>query len=76
MNYVVDIARAFGCRTIRGEYLPTAKNAMVKEFYAQFGFHKVSDSESKTAWEINPDEYRTNSTYVEIKEAEAWNAKQ
>ena len=42
-----------GIKAIRGYYYPTAKNAMVKEFYAAQGFEKLSCDESgNSVWEL------------------------
>jgi FkbH-like protein len=38
MNWLVQLARQRGITEIAGIYRPTAKNSMVKEFYARFGF--------------------------------------
>jgi FkbH-like protein len=38
MNRIVQLARQRGLSKLSGEYIPTAKNGMVKEFWAQFGF--------------------------------------
>ena len=54
MNRVVEFARAHGYRTVTGHYLPTAKNGMVKEFYAQFGFDKVDEGPAGEAtWRLD-----------------------
>ena len=45
MDTLVAEAAARGIKTIVGYYYPTAKNAMVREFYAQFGFAKTADEE-------------------------------
>ena len=34
-----------GCDCIRGEYIPSKKNMMVKDFYEKMGFERVSESE-------------------------------
>lgn len=52
MDEVVEKCLERGIRTIRGYYYPTAKNAMVKNFYEIQGFTKISeDSEGNTIWE-------------------------
>jgi FkbH-like protein len=43
MAYLLEHARALGCRTVRGEYLPTAKNGMVSDFYPGLGFEPDGD---------------------------------
>jgi len=37
-NYVVDRARELGIERIRGFYLPTAKNGLVRDHYSSMGF--------------------------------------
>lgn len=35
---IAKAAQSLGCTGLRGEYIPTAKNAMVKDLYAKHGF--------------------------------------
>ena len=39
-------AAAKGVKTIRGHYYPTAKNLLVKDFYATIGFEQISADEA------------------------------
>jgi len=41
MNKVFEYAQRGGYERVVGRYIPTAKNAMVKECFAQFGFHPI-----------------------------------
>ena len=51
MDELVEKAQAAGIKKIIGYYYPTAKNAMVKDFYALQGFEKISeDEEGNTVW--------------------------
>jgi FkbH-like protein len=43
LNTIVTFARENGFKTIKGEYLPTAKNEMVKDHYKNLGFEQVQD---------------------------------
>jgi len=53
MDELVSNALKRGIKKIFGYYYPTAKNAMVKEFYALQGFTKVSeDTDGNTIWEF------------------------
>ncbi len=54
VNQMVQHARAAGLERLIGEYLPTAKNAMVKDLYAQMGFAAVNGR-----WELELN-HRTN----------------
>lgn len=60
MDELVEKAREIGIKKIIGYYYPTAKNAMVKDFYKLQGFTKVSeDEEGNTVWEFAvTDEYK------------------
>jgi predicted enzyme involved in methoxymalonyl-ACP biosynthesis len=40
LNTILDYAKENGFLYIKGEYIPTAKNAMVKDLYPDFGFKK------------------------------------
>ena len=42
-NEVVELTKQAGCRYLVGEYLPTAKNAMVADFYPSFGMERVGE---------------------------------
>ena len=52
-NYLCRWARQQGLRRIRGEYIPTAKNGIVRDHYAGLGFTQLSeDAGGKTSWEF------------------------
>ncbi|MCR5626494.1 MAG: HAD-IIIC family phosphatase [Lachnospiraceae bacterium] len=55
-------------KTIIGYYYPTAKNAMVKEFYALQGFEKISEDEGgNTVWHFDINEnYVNKNRYIDI----------
>ena len=38
LNEIVDKARSLGVRRIRGEYIPTSKNELIKDHYRDLGF--------------------------------------
>lgn len=54
MDELAEKAINAGIKTIFGYYYPTAKNAMVKDFYALQGFTKISDDdEGNTVWKYD-----------------------
>lgn len=63
LNTIVDYARANGFRRIVGEYLPTQKNGMVREHYAQLGFAPIADAPS-AQFELNVDSYTNKECYI------------
>jgi FkbH-like protein len=64
MNRVAAVANEMGLRRVLGQYIPTAKNGMVKEFYAQFGFQNVLESNGCTQWQLDPQAYRMQPVYI------------
>ena len=68
MDEIVSAALAKGARMIRGFYYPTAKNAMVKNFYATQGFTKVSEDDTGNAvWELDVSNgYANKNRYIAI----------
>lgn len=40
---ILAACKAWGCKELRAEYIPTAKNAMVKDFYESLGFGLLSE---------------------------------
>ena len=46
-------ARELGCWTLRGTYVPSAKNSMVADLYPRLGFELVSEDDGETIWEYD-----------------------
>ena len=68
MDIMVANAAARGVKTIRGYYYPTAKNAMVREFYASFGFEKVEETEGgSTTWQLDVAAYQPKHPHMKIE---------
>ena len=71
MNRVVEYADKLGLARITAEFVPTAKNGMVKDFFLQFGFAKVAeDSGGATRWELATRAYQPSRTLIDAKESE------
>lgn len=45
LAYLVEEARALGCVTLEGEYIPTERNALVLDLYPSMGFRMVEESD-------------------------------
>ena len=69
MDALVDKAKEIGIRKIVGYYYPTAKNAMVKDFYGLQGFTKIEeDEEGNTVWEfLIKDDYEKKQHVIDIE---------
>jgi FkbH-like protein len=71
MNETFDRAKRLGLARVTGEYVPTAKNGMVKDFFSRFGFAKLDESaNSHTRWSLRTDEYRPTETFIKVLEGE------
>jgi FkbH-like protein len=63
MNTIVDYARSNGYKTIIGEYIPTAKNVIVKNHYSGLGFIQVGST-----WRLDTAMYQSKECFINIKE--------
>jgi FkbH-like protein len=71
MKYVIGEATRLKLEVVAGTYIPTAKNAMVREFFAKFGFQKVGETAGGTTrWQLRVADYSYRRAYIqpEIKE--------
>jgi len=68
MDQLVAACQKRGITRIYGYYYPTAKNAMVKEFYALQGFTRISeDAEGNTVWQFEiPEIYEKKNHVIEV----------
>ncbi len=65
MDELVARAKARGVKTLKGHYLPTAKNKMVKNFYGDMGFELVSESEDGASdWQLDLAGYENQNKHI------------
>jgi FkbH-like protein len=58
MNNIFAFAERVGTSRVTGAYIPTSKNAMVRDFYKKFGFEKISeDSSGVSHWALAVERY-------------------
>jgi FkbH-like protein len=62
VNEFAGKARAHGIQVLVGEYLPTAKNKMVKDLYRQMGF---APGDGK--WELDLKQFKELKTFIKAK---------
>ena len=62
LNMIVNFAKENGFTTIKGEYIPTMKNEMVKNHYCSLGFEK-----SETYFSLKVQNYQDRKNYIKIK---------
>ena len=69
MDALAQRAGERGIRTIYGFYYPTAKNKMVRDFYGERGFSRVSqDAAGNTKWELSLAVYRPQNTVIQVED--------
>jgi FkbH-like protein len=52
LNYLCALARGAGVKTVLGEYVPTAKNSLVRDHYAALGFAPAGEGQNgHTQWQ-------------------------
>ena len=67
MNIAVETAAANGFRALRGDYVPTAKNAVIKNLYPDLGFRPVDSSSpahEASSWELDLGQYQPRRTHI------------
>jgi len=62
LNAIVDLAKENGYLQILGEYLPTAKNEMVRDHYKALGFVPADG-----LWELDVNAYEKKENYIKKK---------
>jgi predicted enzyme involved in methoxymalonyl-ACP biosynthesis len=71
MNIAVEAARDRGVRALVGNYIPTAKNGVIKALYPNLGFTEVNQSaldNGATRWFLNLADYIKRDTHIIVQE--------
>ncbi|MDL2219659.1 HAD-IIIC family phosphatase [Ruminococcaceae bacterium OttesenSCG-928-O06] len=70
MDALAARAAARGIKQLVGYYYKTAKNQMVQDFYAEFGFQKVAETpEGDSEWRLELSAYRPQNRWIKVEEA-------
>jgi len=54
-----------------GYYYKTAKNKMVSDLYATFGFEKITQEGDDTVWKLSLDTYQKQGKFISLTEVSA-----
>lgn len=68
LNTLVEYARSRGYRRIMGEYIPTAKNAMVADHYTRLGFSDMASEDGRRLFVLDVEGYETRNCHIEKQE--------
>lgn len=67
MDEFISICKKRGIDLVVGHYYPTAKNGMVKDFYALHGFTKTDeDAVGNAQWEIKTADYESKNRVINV----------
>jgi len=70
LNEFARLAAAKGCSQLRGVYLPTPKNEMVKEHYPQLGFLPVATTPEQSEFSLDLASFNPRPTHIRVSRAE------
>jgi len=68
LNELVRLARLRGCSRIRGVYLPSVKNGMVRDHYPALGFARSPGSETRLEFVLHLPAYIARTTRIRVVE--------
>jgi len=66
LNELARLAVGRGCVRLKGVYLPTAKNEMVRDFYIRMGFTLTADSDKCREYELMMEKFQPAPTRIKI----------
>jgi FkbH-like protein len=70
LNLVAEQAQKLGAKRLVGEYIPTKKNAMVKDHYAKLGFtvvNEAADGSSRAVLDLTA--FTPAETFIDVRES-------
>jgi FkbH-like protein len=67
INQLCRIAKNRGFTSISGDYIPTPKNALVRDIYARMGFtHIAGDAGNATQWSLTVGDFQPTETAIAV----------
>jgi FkbH-like protein len=66
LNELLRLSAARGCERVRGVYIPTQRNGMVREFYSHLGFETVSCAAERGEFALDVRSYKPLETKIRI----------
>jgi FkbH-like protein len=67
LDTLVQTCREKGVTEIAGYYFPTAKNAMVKDLFKEFGFEHTSENEQGTVWKLDIKDFTKQNKHITVR---------
>lgn len=69
LAYISEHAKSGGVNKIKGYYIPTARNALVKDHYKNLGFVQVTGDAGPEVWELDLTQYQYPSLPIKISDS-------
>ena len=69
LDALAERATVNGCKELIGYYYKTAKNKMVSDLYASFGFERIARDGDDTVWRLSLAGYQKQGHFISLKEA-------
>jgi FkbH-like protein len=69
LNEVVAAMARVGVRHVMGSFIPTDRNALVRDLYRDLGFSPVSERDGVTTWRLDVDAFEPLTTFVTVPAA-------
>lgn len=66
MDTFVEKCKDKGIKTLIGNYCPTAKNGMVKNFFDLHGFELIEETDGNKKYQLNIDDYKNKNTVITL----------
>lgn len=69
MNHIMSESKSRGCKLVVGDYIPSSKNAMVKDFYRDFAFTLKETKENEaTSWEFDVEKFSAFEVFIDVND--------
>ena len=72
LQYLVQQARLRGISEIIGRYIPTARNALVRDHYAGLGFTRTGSQNGETIWQLAVSGYGEKNLPLKVDSQREW----
>jgi FkbH-like protein len=72
LQYLVQQARLRGISEIIGRYIPTARNALVRDHYAGLGFTRTGSQNGETIWQLAVGGYGEKNLPLKVDSQREW----
>jgi FkbH-like protein len=64
---IVQHAREQGITTLQGEWIPSNRNDLVKDHYANLGFSSLKEEDGSTFWQLEVKDYQPDTPPIMVK---------